>query len=113
MINVAVIIPFFQRQPGILRRALLSILQQRLPPGIAVKVCVVDDGSPISAQSEAEGLEFAPPFHLTIVPQPNAGVAAARNRGLGTVDVDTTYIAFLDSDDMWHEGHLHQGVGAL
>jgi succinoglycan biosynthesis protein ExoW len=76
-------------------------------------VIVVDDGSPISAQSEAEGLDVKPPFHLTIIPQQNGGVAAARNRGLQSVDVDTTYVAFLDSDDSWYEGHLEQGVTAL
>lgn len=113
MITVSVIIPFFQRKPGILRRALLSIVQQRLSPGIVVEVIVVDDGSPIPTQPETEGLTFSHPFHLTIIPQANAGVAMARNTGLKAVDKLTTYIAFLDSDDSWHAGHLTQGIDSM
>jgi len=112
-ILVSVIIPYFQRERGILRRALESVLRQRLELGITVNVIVVDDGSPVSAQSEAEGLDFTPPFHLTIIPQSNGGVSIARNTGLKSVNVATKYIAFLDSDDTWREGHLAQGIEAL
>lgn len=113
MTIISVIIPYFQRERGILRRALESVLKQRPSPGREVRVIVVDDGSPVSAQSEAEGLAFAPPFHLTVIPQANGGVAAARNTGLKAANQDTRYIAFLDSDDSWHEEHLEQGVAAL
>ena len=113
MTRVSVIIPFFQRDPGILRRALVSVSRQHLSPGISVDVIVVDDGSPVSAQSEAEGVVFQPPFRLIIIRQPNGGVAAARNAGLKHVDGSTTYIAFLDSDDTWHDDHLNQGINSL
>jgi hypothetical protein len=32
MTKLAVVIPYFQTTPGILRRALVAVLQQRLPP---------------------------------------------------------------------------------
>ena len=113
MAKVCVIIPFFQREPGILRRTLASVSGQRLPPGLDVDVIVVDDGSPVPAAAEADGIAFPPPLRLTIITQPNGGVAAARNTGLTHVHEATDYIAFLDSDDAWHEEHLARGVGAL
>jgi succinoglycan biosynthesis protein ExoW len=113
MINVSVIIPYFQRTPGILRRALESVLTQRLVAGIIVKVIVVDDGSPVSAQSEVEGIRVPSPFRLAIIIQDNGGVARARNTGLQQVDDTARYIAYLDSDDTWHDGHLQQGIDAL
>ena len=113
MIKISVIIPYFQRQTDILRRALESILAQNLLPDISVDIIVVDDGSPVSAESEVEGLVFSPPFNLNIIKQPNGGVAMARNTALKAVDETTKYIAFLDSDDEWRVGHLKKGLEAL
>jgi succinoglycan biosynthesis protein ExoW len=114
MIMLAVIIPYFQRRDGILRRALTSLLQQKLPAGIArVDIVVVDDGSPVPALGEIDGLSIKAPFQPRLVEQPNAGVAVARNRALAAVAADTTYIAFLDSDDIWDPDHLATAVDAL
>ena len=110
--KLSVIIPYFQRESGILKRALESILRQNVA-GLFVDIIVVDDGSPVSAQSEILDFVFAPPFHLKVIVQPNGGVTKARNTGLKAVDVATKYIAFLDSDDSWRDGHLQQGVTAL
>jgi succinoglycan biosynthesis protein ExoW len=113
MIKTSIIIPYFQREIGILRRALESILAQNLLPDISVDIIVVDDGSPISAQSETKGMVFSSPFYLNIIKQPNGGVALARNTALKAVNKATKYIAFLDSDDTWHEGHLKKGIETL
>jgi succinoglycan biosynthesis protein ExoW len=113
MIRVAVIIPYFQRQQGILRRALNSIVAQKLPHSVHITVIVVDDGSPVSAKSEIEGLPFPPFITLQLLTQDNAGVVVARNTALAAVKQDTDYIAFLDSDDSWLEGHLAQALEAL
>ncbi|MEQ1706422.1 MAG: glycosyltransferase family 2 protein, partial [Rickettsiales bacterium] len=113
MIKVSVVIPYFQRQAGILRRAVESILSQEVPPNNNVEIIVVDDGSPVSAQSEIEGLVFYSPFNLNIIKQPNGGVAMARNTALKAVDDSTKYIAFLDSDDTWHKEHLRKGLEVL
>ena len=113
MTKTAVIIPYYQKAPGILRRALESVLRQRLLPGETVEVVVVDDGSPVPAKGEVEALEFKPPFSLKLIDQTNAGVAEARNAGLRQVDASADYVAFLDSDDWWHEEHLRQGMSAL
>lgn len=119
MIRLSVVIPYYQRESGILRRALTSILGQRLPASFSVHVIVVDDGSPVSAQSEVksleqvQGLAFAEPFSLQIIEQPNAGVVVARNTALQAIDESTRYVAFLDSDDSWLDGHLLAGIEAL
>lgn len=112
-IKVSVIIPYFQRKPGILRRALNSVLSQELPASVAVHVIVVDDGAPIPASGEIEGLSFATPFTLKLITQNNAGVGAARNAGLDSVEPDTDFIAFLDSDDIWRPKHLATALGAM
>lgn len=113
MTTVAVMIPYYQRSAGILRRALLSVIDQRLPPGTTVDLIVTDDGSPAPTDPELDGIQIRSPFRLKVVRQPNAGVAAARNRCLDAVDAETDYIAFLDSDDFWKPSHLAQAVSAL
>jgi len=91
-----------------------ALLRQKLPSdALRVDIIVVDDGSPVPARKELEGLTIAPPFCLRLIEQPNAGVATARNTALAAVAADTTYIAFLDSDDIWDPDHLATGLDAL
>jgi succinoglycan biosynthesis protein ExoW len=113
MVTVGVVVPYFQKKPGILRRALTSILEQRLPAETRVDIFVVDDGSVAAVAPEIEGLSFRPPFGLKIVCQPNGGCAAARNSGLRETSEGTDYIAFLDSDDFWKTDHIARAVEAL
>jgi succinoglycan biosynthesis protein ExoW len=108
--KVAVIIPYYQEKAGILRRAVNSVLDQEMNDPI--EIVVVDDGSPVSAQQELEGLP-AQDIPIRIICQPNAGPAAARNRGLHSVDSDTEFVAFLDSDDEWSTTHLQNALRAL
>jgi succinoglycan biosynthesis protein ExoW len=83
--TISVVIPFFQREPGILTRALYSVMLQHVPSGWSVEVIVVDDGSPRPAHDEVRELNFKEPLRLKVVRQENGGVAAARNRGLEEV----------------------------
>jgi succinoglycan biosynthesis protein ExoW len=107
---LAVVIPYFQRETGILRRAVASVVAQ---DDLAnVEIIVVDDGSPVAAASEIAGLDApsAPP--IRIVRQANAGPGAARNRGIEAAG-DAAYIAFLDSDDAWLPTHIRNARRAL
>ena len=113
MHKVAVIIPYFQREPGILTRALNSIQSQYVPDDWIVEVIVVDDASPCPAHSEVRDLDWKEPLRLKVVRQENGGAAAARNRGLDEVDQSTSLIAFLDSDDSWPANHLARGIQAF
>ncbi|MCX7645893.1 MAG: glycosyltransferase [Rhodobacteraceae bacterium] len=112
--RVAVVIPFFQREAGILRRAVAGVLAQDLPPGVAVRIVVVDDGSPRPAAEELAGLAPPPPFALELVARPNGGPAAARNSGIeAALAAQAEAIAFLDSDDTWAPAHLKDALQAL
>jgi glycosyltransferase involved in cell wall biosynthesis len=73
--------------------ALTSLAMQRGP---AIDVIVVDDGSTDDSALKAErhGVD------ALVIKQPNRGVAAARNRGLA--EASSTWVAFLDQDDLWH-----------
>lgn len=108
---ITVVIPYFQRESGILSRALASIAAQQACP-LPVHVIVVDDASPIPATQELAGIGKTP-YTVQVVQQPNGGPGAARNTGLDHAPQGTRYIAFLDSDDEWTPDHLSRAVAAL
>lgn len=109
---IAVVIPYFQREAGVLRRALASVAEQKDCPGL-VEVIVVDDASPVPATGEVAAVEFPESIRVRVIRQPNGGPGAARNTGLEAVTSCTRWVAFLDSDDQWHEQHLVRAVMAL
>lgn len=109
--KTAVIIPYYQEQAGILRRAMTSVFGQSGP--VNLDIIVVDDGSLVPAREELRGLEVPPDMSLRILEQVNAGPGAARNKGLDNVGADIRYVAFLDSDDEWHPDHLATAIRAL
>lgn len=101
------IIPFFQREIGILQQSVKSALRQK----VANHILIIDDGSPVPAHQELSiaGLSAHP--DITVINQPNGGASVARNRGLDYLQalpfaVDA--VAFLDSDDLWDDGHLQR-----
>ena len=108
---IGVVIPYYQRESGILARALRSVACQR---GVEnVRVVVVDDSSPIPAAGEVEQVGEGFPFPLEVITQANGGPGAARNRALDALVGNMRYIAFLDSDDEWSEDHLTRALLAL
>ncbi len=111
MPGTAVIVPFFQRSPGLLRSAVQSALAQQDAGPVTVIVC--DDASPIPAETELAALDPALRRQVIVLHQPNSGAGAARNRALDAVPDDTTWIAFLDSDDRWRPTHLARAIAAL
>ena len=108
---IAVVIPYYQREAGILRKALASVAAQRDCP-MPLHVIVVDDSSPAPAADELRA-SSAPGVDVQLVRQANAGPGAARNAGLDHVPAGTRYVAFLDSDDEWSADHLARAVVAL
>lgn len=110
MATVSVIIPYFQRRPGLLARALASVCAQRLDTSI--EVLVVDDASPLDPAGEVPA-QLPPHVAVRIVRQANGGPGAARNSGIDSVAADTRYVAFLDSDDEWLPDHLRNAIDAL
>lgn len=113
-IKISVLIPFYQKQKGVLAKSLHSIFSQSAKAYIT-EVIVVDDGSPCPVEDEVqqviESYDFTIP--VIVLKQANSGVSAARNTALRHVDKDTTHIAFLDSDDRWQADHIDYAVKAI
>jgi succinoglycan biosynthesis protein ExoW len=114
-LRIAVIVPYYQREPGILTRAVESVLAQVLPPEVLLTVLIIDDASPHPAEADLAALWAPPGITIKTLCQANAGPGEARNRGLeiaerdGRIDV----VAFLDSDDIWSPTHLANALDAL
>ena len=113
LLRVAVIIPFFQRQAGLLRKCIDSIIAQELPANAKIAVIIVDDGSPRPAQAEIQGIVLPAHIGIRVLQIENSGVSVARNIGLNNLPQDTQLIAFLDSDDQWGEHHLETAIRTL
>ncbi|MGS1097651.1 glycosyltransferase family 2 protein [Aquamicrobium terrae] len=110
MTKCTVIIPYYQREPGILGRALRSVFAQTHAD---FDVIVVDDTSPLPAETELREFQLEERARITVIKQPNAGPGGARNMGLDHVPADSACVAFLDSDDEWAPKHLGTAVAAL
>ena len=94
--RISVVIDTFE-QAAFVAEAVESVLEQRRP---ADEIVVVDDGS--SDDTPAVLARYAD--RVRVVRQENRGQAGALNRGLAETSGD--WVAFLDGDDRWGEGHL-------
>lgn len=92
---VSVIVPVYNGE-RYLEAALRSVLDQEYRP---LELIVVDDGS------EDRSAQIATRFpEVRLIAQPNAGPAAARNRGLEAACGEL--VSFIDADDLWTPGRL-------
>lgn len=101
--GVWVIIPYYQKETGLLLRSIKSALGQTAPPE---GIIVVDDGSPVPAATELAALSPVEAARITLIRQVNRGPGAARNTALSRLPEDARRIAFLDSDDSWDPHYL-------
>jgi len=90
--RVSVVIPTYNRAHMICQ-TIDSVLAQTQPVG---EIILVDDGS---TDNTEEALGSYSRYITKYIKQPNAGPAAARNRGIK--EAKGEFIAFLDSDDLW------------
>ena len=97
--KISVVIPTYNRYE-FLKRALHSVYDQTHSP---FEVIVIDDGSTDETQQIVQDFPNIKYFY-----QENAGVSSARNLGIKKSASD--WIAFLDSDDEWHEDKLEEQV---
>lgn len=93
---VSCIVPAFNAE-RFLGEAIDSILGQTYRP---IEVIVVDDGSTDGTPGVARGYGD----RIAYVRQPNAGPAAAFNKGLQLAKGE--YVSFLAADDLWHPEKL-------
>ena len=113
MKNIAVIIPFFQTEGGLLRASVQSIMEQKLTARATIAIYIVDDGSPVKPADELADLELPNHITITIFSQTNAGQSAARNAALDAIPLQTKFVAFLDFDDVWFPSHLDDALTTL
>ncbi|KIQ04019.1 succinoglycan biosynthesis protein exow [Agrobacterium tumefaciens] len=110
MAKFTVVIPYYQKQHGVLGRALASVFAQTVQD---FDLVIVDDESPYPIENEIAALSQEQQDRIKVVKQANAGPGGARNTGLDHVPADTSYVAFLDSDDIWIPDHLKNAAYSL
>lgn len=100
-IYLSLIIPFYNVGENF--KPLLASLEQQLIAGVeAVLICdgATDGSLEVARQHIAES---AVPFRYQLIAQTNAGVSAARNKGIA--QARGSYIGFVDADDVLLPGY--------
>ena len=97
--NISVVIPTYNRY-DFLKRALNSVYAQIHLPN---EIIVIDDGSTDNTTHIQKDFP-----NIKYIYQQNSGVSSARNLGIKKSSCE--WIAFLDSDDTWHENKLQEQV---
>jgi glycosyltransferase involved in cell wall biosynthesis len=94
---ISIVMPLYNKAGEVLK-TITSVTAQTLGDW---ELVVVDDGSTDGGPVLVRALQDA---RIRVVSQANAGVSAARNRGIELAQADV--IAFLDADDLWLPGFL-------
>jgi glycosyltransferase involved in cell wall biosynthesis len=105
--DTSVVVPAYQAE-AFLRNTLATVAAQTLAP---LELIVVDDGSTDATAAVAESFAAAHPgLRVRVVRNPHLGPGATRNAGVRLAAGE--WIAFLDSDDLWHPGKLERMLAA-
>ena len=96
--SVSVVIPTYN-YGRFIADALRSVLDQTRPPS---EIIVIDDGSTDDTAAIVQGFDA----RVRYIRRDNAGVCAARNRGV--TESTGELIAFLDADDTWEPTNLEK-----
>ena len=99
MAKISVILPAYNAEKT-LRTAVESILSQQVP---GMEIIIVNDGSADGTARLCHVLASENDC-IHVITQKNAGICAARNRGLEAAGGE--FIAFCDDDDLFWQGAL-------
>jgi glycosyltransferase involved in cell wall biosynthesis len=97
--DISVVVPLYNKAQTV-EKTLSHALAQTFTNH---EIIVVDDGSTDGSAAQVAGISDQ---RLALVLQDNAGVSAARNRGIMAARAD--WIALLDADDHWDADHLER-----
>lgn len=100
MESISVVIPCYNASQTI-RECLLSVIRQTSPVS---EIIVVDDGSTDDSVKIIQSLQNSSDPPIKLFCQKNSGPSKARNTGIDKAS--GVWIAFLDSDDMWHRDKI-------
>ena len=101
---ISVIIPTYNRA-HLIKRSAESVLNQTYKN---IELIIVDDGS---TDNTKEVIDSIKDERIVYIKQENQGCCAARNKGIDTAK--GKYIAFQDSDDVWHLDKLEKQIQIL
>lgn len=101
--NISVLIPTFGNAATIVATVESVLAQQRPAEEIIVLLDGIADDTPYRLAPYRQ--------RITVITQPNAGVARARNRL--AAEAHGEVLAFLDADDVWHPNYLAAQEAAL
>lgn len=104
---VSIITPMFNSERYI-EDAITSVINQDYQDW---EMIIVDDGSTDNSKKIAKKYELKDNRIKLIIQERNAGVVAARNRGIK--EAKGRYLAFLDSDDIWHTMKLSKQIALM
>ena len=99
MPHFSVVIPLFNKAASI-EKCMQSVLNQDFDD---FELLVINDGSTDESLQKARQFDDA---RIKIITQENAGVSAARNKGVSLADAQ--WVAFLDADDYWDPHFLSE-----
>ena len=105
VVKFSTVIPMYNKQSTI-RRALYSVLEQSTNVNCD-EVIIIDDGSTDESVAVVVSIKQQfPNRSITLHHQANAGVSAARNKGVELAKNE--YITFLDADDSYEPNYFKE-----
>lgn len=99
--QISIIMPLYNKENLVLS----SIVSVQAQTFCDWELVVIDDGSTDTGPEQVAAIDDK---RIRLVRQANAGVSAARNRGIALAQCDL--VAFLDADDVWLPGFLESVV---
>lgn len=94
----SVVIPIYNVEDYV-EETILSVINQTIGFEENIQMILVNDGSPDNSEDVCLKYKDKYPNNIVYVKQKNAGVSAARNKGMNYIE--GKYVNFLDSDDKW------------
>ena len=94
----SVIIPVYNVEEY-LRETIDSVVNQTIGFEDNIQIILVNDGSPDNSEEICLEYKEKYPDNIIYIKQENAGVSAARNKGIEAAEGE--FSNFLDSDDLW------------